>query len=259
MIKLLELELKNRNYTIIIMNTMENIEMEKECVCAAISKNVDGIIICPTQQSNEAIEIMKKNQIPFVLFGRYFKEHRYESVLVDDFQCGYLATNYLTGLGHEKILFINGFPHISSATERREGYKKALQEADIPFKPELIYEIDVNMHDCENLIVKALNEIAKFTAIITFNDVIAWETIYYLQECGYIIPENFSIVSIDNVQSHIHYPFPLTSVDMPKNELAEITVKSLFRLINDGFENTSVNILTPNLVIRGSANPLILK
>jgi DNA-binding LacI/PurR family transcriptional regulator len=70
------------------------------------------------------------------------------------------------------------------------------------------------------------------------------------------VPEDCSLVGIDNLQSHIPVPFPLTSVDIPKEQMANLIVNSLYRLMQEGFACTAKQILTPELIVRDSTRPL---
>ena len=63
MIKEMEQAARTEGYTCFVLNTDENEDLEKEAIVAAISKNVDGIVICPTQKSTKNIEFIKKSGI----------------------------------------------------------------------------------------------------------------------------------------------------------------------------------------------------
>ena len=234
MVKLLELRLQRDGYSILVMNTEENVDREVEAVRAALRFNVDGIIITPTQKSTQAIEMMKDNHIPFVLLGRWFEGRHYESVSPDDFQCGYLATEHLLSLGHRRLLLLNGPDCISSSQERAAGFLEALRCAGVP-------KTDATIHP--------LNAIDNTTG----GDLSHY--IQALQDHHLRVPQDVSLVSIDNIQSHMSIPFPLTTVDTAKEELAQTLVESLFRLMREGFTRTSHITLTPTLVVRGSTLP----
>ena len=62
-------------YSLLIINTDEDPDIEEQAIYAAISKKVDGIIICPTQKRKSNVEFIQKAGIPFVLIGRYFEEY----------------------------------------------------------------------------------------------------------------------------------------------------------------------------------------
>jgi transcriptional regulator with XRE-family HTH domain len=102
-------------YSTLIINTNEDEDVEREAVVTAISKRVDGIIICPTQKPNGCIELLRSSGIPFVLIGRRFDGTDIDCVVLDDVQGGYIATQHLLNKGHRNVLFLNGPSHISSS------------------------------------------------------------------------------------------------------------------------------------------------
>ena len=73
MIKEMEQAARTEGYTCFVLNTDENEDLEKEAIVEAISKNVDGIVICPTQKTTKNIEFIKKSDVPFTLIGRRFE------------------------------------------------------------------------------------------------------------------------------------------------------------------------------------------
>ena len=74
LIKEIEVAAREKDYTVFVLNTDENEELERKAIVAAISKNVDGIIICPVQQSTKNVEFLIKSGVPFALMGRRFKD-----------------------------------------------------------------------------------------------------------------------------------------------------------------------------------------
>jgi LacI family transcriptional regulator len=144
MAKEVEITARRHSYNTLVLNTDEKYEVEEQAIYSALSKKVDGIILCPTQRKMEAIKVLKKNGIPFVLWGRYFEEEpETDYVICNDFRGGYLATQHLIERGHRDILCLTGPGYISSARERLAGYQKALQEQGIDYCPDLIRETSV--------------------------------------------------------------------------------------------------------------------
>jgi LacI family transcriptional regulator len=99
--------LSQSGYQLILCNTDENYRKEKNAIQLLIERDVDGILITPTQLHQKDILIMEKNSIPFVLMGRHFPDEKMSSVVADDRQGAFNAANHLLRLGHRRILFIN--------------------------------------------------------------------------------------------------------------------------------------------------------
>lgn len=249
MIKLLEKELVKRKYNIIIMNTNEKAEKEMDCVISAISKNVDGVIICPCQQNTEALDLMERNNIPFVLMGRYFQDVCYESVVMDDVQCGYEATKYLIRKGHRKILYACAPLFISSASERKQGYEKALREVGIPLDESLVRE-GISCAGYEKIAEDIAQHRLDCTAIFSFSDMMAWGIVNRLLKKGIRVPEDISVIGVDNLESHIILPFELTTVDASKEEMAACIIESLFNRIYGITVKPVKHMILPELIER---------
>ena len=143
MTKELESALATHGYHVFVINTNEDPDLEKQAICSAIGKKVDGIILCPCQKGAENFDVLKKSGTPFVLIGRRSQDPTVDYSIVDDTKGGYIATSHLIERGHKEILILHGPLYISSAKERFDGYKKALPEHDIPLSKKLVREISV--------------------------------------------------------------------------------------------------------------------
>lgn len=254
MVKEIEKSARKHNYTIFIINTEDDYEMEELAIYTAIGKNVDAIIICPSQRGTDNIRFLQKNGVPFVLIGRRFKdEPEFDYVICDDEKGGYLATKHLIDSGHKRVLFLNGPIRISSAQERLEGYKRAHEEAGLPVQEDLIVEVGASAGDTRLIVKQLIEQKAQFTGIFAFNDVIAWETAYVLNKYGYKVPEDYAVIGFDNIQSRIFIPFQLSSVSNSKGKMSKRAVDIVLHKINHPESDQKFNeIIDTKLVLRES-------
>lgn len=254
MVKDIEKAARKHQYTIFVINTEDEHEMEERAIYTAIGKNVDGIIICPSQRSADTIRILKKNGIPFVLIGRRFEdEPEFDYVICDDEKGGYLAAKHLLDSGHERVLYLNGPSRISSARERLAGYARAYQEAGLPIREDLIIEVEPTAGDTRKVVKRLIEEKSDFTGIFAFNDVIAWEAAYVLQKYGHRVPEDYAIIGFDNIQSRLFLPFQLSSISNSKGKMSKRAVDILLHKINhpDGKESYR-DVIDTELILRDS-------
>jgi LacI family transcriptional regulator len=254
MAKEVESTARRHFYNTFIINTDENYQLEEQAIYSALSKNVDGIIICPTQQNIEDIHLLKKKGIPFVLWGRHFEnEPETDYVICNDLMGGYLATRHLIERGHRDILCLIGPSYISSARERLAGYKKALEENKINYNPLLTREISVTAGDCRQVVKKALEDKVNFSAIFAFSDMIAWEAVYTLNRNRLDVPKDIAVVGFDNIQSRMFLPLPLTSISPSKKKMARRAVDILLKKMNGSSTDQYFHdVIEPTLVIRES-------
>ena len=251
----IELSARKHRYSTIILNSDEDAKIESEALRSALSRKVDGVIICPTQRNRDNLEFLRRQQVPFVLIGRHFPGAEVESVVCDDFKGGKLAAEHLLARHHRRILFLNGPSHISSAIERVAGYRAALTQAGVPCDPRLEWEIPIVAGDCRHVIYRVLDEGVDFTAIIAFSDLIAWEAMYALQKRGLENPRDYAIVGFDNIQSKFFFPFPLTSVGTSRTTMARRAFHQLLQQLNNETEpKVWRTVLDTKLVVRESSS-----
>lgn len=228
--KEIEQHLSKTDYYTFIMSTNESKSDEKKAITTAFDKNVDGIIICPSQnpEGTENIELLKKYNIPFVLIGRHFKNYKANSVVPNDFKSGYLLGKHILESGHEKIAYFNTMYPNSSSIERKNGVLKAIHESDKKIEISEFFFEQKN-HQFEELIDEK-NQI-RFTAIIAYNDLIAWTIIKHLGQLNKSIPEDISLVGFDNLHSYLPLPFKLTSIAPKKHIMPQYAVELLLKAI----------------------------
>lgn len=249
MIKQLEKELSRRDCNILIMETNERASEEYKCVVSAVSKNVDGVIICPCQQDTKALELLKSRNIPFVLLGRYFADVKYTSVVADDVQCGYDATKYLLENGHKDILFLYTLHKISSIQERRAGYEAALQDAGVTVDPKLICPIH-STKTYFDIADQIKSGTLSCTAIFAFNDMVALGIIHTLKKAGLRVPEDVSVIGVDNLESKYMLPLNLTTMDASKEDQVRCLVEALFSKDRGKEDAKGRYLIQPQLVVR---------
>lgn len=225
MMKEIEARARKSGYTSILLNTSEDEQREREAIRLSLNKNVDGIIICPTQKTRKNLEYLEKTGIPFVLIGRSDEACSY--AVCDDRLGGYQAAKALLDAGHTEILFLNGASYISSARERLEGYRAAHAEAGVPVREELVREVPVTSNGCEPIFVKLDKEQIRYTAVLAFSDMIAWEAWCCLLRRGKSVPGDCSLIGFDHIQSRLSLPFDLTSVSTYKRQMSADAVDIL--------------------------------
>ena len=197
--------------------------------------------------------MLQESGIPFVLVARYFDDVDTDYVVADDVQGGYLATAHLIEKGHEKIAFINGPAYNSSAIERFQGYKKALEEHNIELNEKLIRNGALTMEDGYTY-GKALlmDHDPQPTALFTFSDFVALGAMKAVHELGLRIPDDIAIVGYDDIDFAFCLESPLTTIRFPKREIGEEAISVLEKKI-DGQKCHSNLKIPVELVIRQSS------
>jgi LacI family transcriptional regulator len=237
--KFIEEFASNQGYSTFFITTSELINREVEAVYTAIGKNVDGIVLMPNQSDTRSVEILKRYKIPHILLGRYFSNLDTDYVIADDRMGAYLITKHLIERGHKKILFLNSFMYISSAYLRLVGYKQALSEANIPFNEKDIITVSTDRGETCEVIKDIFSKKQDYTAVFTYCDVIAFETVFTLNELGYRVGKDIAVAGVDDIHSDIILPIKITSAAYSKKDMAYEAVNLLIKKINEGMNDIS--------------------
>ena len=244
----LENEAAKKDYKIILCNSKEKAEKEKQYLDMCKSNRVAGIIICSGNVESNKINT---GGIPVVLLEKNFEEGKL-GIQCDNYQGGKLATEHLIECGCKKILHLSGVIDEEMPADNRE---KAF--IDVCGKNEIEYFIkkyDIDTYNQMNYydyIKAALNEIEGVDGIFASSDLIAAQVIQVCNEIKIRIPEDIKLVGFDDVDiSQLTTP-RITTVHQPIKEMARLSIE----LIDAKYNNIEVNektILPIKLIIRES-------
>ena len=232
-----------------------NEELGEHLIRSAISQSVDGILYFPYMNNRSHIEIMQKNNMPFVLLDRRIQDIVTDNVRCDDRQGGFLAGVHLAGLGHKKYLFMSGENRSSSQIDRLEGFMQAMREYGIP-------ESNIRVVPGEKveaaLADSTLRELLfplDYTALVSFRDEVSYPVMLELADMGLEIPRDISIVSFDHLRGDIPYLPKLTSIFSEGQSVASNGVRLLLNRIEHPDLPPQVIVLPVRLFDEGTAAP----
>ncbi len=232
--------LRTLQYQVLILNSNEDKDQELEVIQTAISRKVDGVVLCPSQKSRAPLNLLKKHDVPYVLVGRSFQEMQEDAVVWDNEKGGYLATNHLISLGCRRILHICGARYVTTSWERYQGYVRALHEAGLELDKRLV----IYPYDTEGGLVAALNSVeVPYDGIFAFSDMLLWETACH-------VPSGIRMVGFDNVQSFFAVPIQYSSIATDMDEETNQVIDLLLKRIEDPDRPTQKIVLPVRLVAR---------
>lgn len=254
--KIIEEEFRKYGYTVLYGNTCDSVKYDFEYLNIFIDSNVDAIIMVLSasfSEDNKARfhEIIDNNPVPIIILDRSINDKNIKAVLLDQQLGGYLATNYLIHLGHQKIGCITGPKNMTSANDRLSGYILALSEAGIPFDENLIIEGDFSVESGMRALPYLLGQ--SVTAVFASNDMMA---IGVYRECSRFnlkIPQNLSVVGFDDIFLSEFIDPPLTTISQPIDKIAKEAVNQILLLLHGDVSDKNDVIFKPVLKVRGSA------
>lgn len=224
-------------YTLVFCNYNDDISTKSKYVSYFMSGAADGMIFFGSDKEDKAlVEYIKASSYPLVVIENYFEDIKINNILIDNIKGSKSVIEYLSGLGHKKIAYITGNMEQRVASDRLNGYMRALQENNLPFISEyIIYSLPI-IGSGKTSIEKILALKDKPTALYFFNDVMAYEAIWELQRLGYQIPKDFSIVGFDNFAGTFDFfknSISLTSVAQPIDAISKASIDLLVNTIKN--------------------------
>lgn len=235
-----------------------------------LTQHIVGLAITPPRFGNASrvIQRLRRADIPFVFIGRQDDDSQVDSVSPDNQQIGYQATRHLIALGHRRIAHL-GFSDYSTGRVRLQGYQLAMSEAEL--QPEFV---EVTEHiatgipaiDDEDPATRiavpahqaALQLLAKAdrpTAVFCFNDIVGMGVYKAARELGLGIPQDLSLISVDNLPTVTHFEVPLTTFALPGAEIGRQGVNLLLRRIAGEEMGPQQYLLPAPMVRRASTAP----
>lgn len=241
--------LNNQGYMVMTLNSEYNIERELEFLGLTEQFNFAGLILI-TAQEEKIEEKLKMMDIPKVLVNRILPSYTGDSVLIDNFQAGYLAVMHLIELGHRHIGFIKG-PGVSSASSQRfAGYRQAMQNYGLPFEEDFVFESDLKLETGRSLADTFCKLEKRPSAMVVVNDMTAIGFMDGCRNAGIRIPEDLSIVSFDNIAMASMYGIELTTISQHVDEMGEKAARLMLKQLNDRTAKPERIIMEPTLIVR---------
>lgn len=244
-------------YSIMVFQSSEQLEIEKQNVEVLLKNQVDGIaasISIETIDDSHFQRVIDAN-VPLVLFDRVPESLKVNKVLVNNYDGAYKAVELLIKAGKRKIAHITGPCGINVYGDRLKGYKAALADFQIPFHGEYLIIGGFYLADGMRAAEQLMHLSDKPDAIFTVGDDLAVGVMKYLKNEGVKIPDDIAVIGFDNDPVGIAIDPELTTVEQPVQQIAQKT----FELLIDQIQSEAPNvrqksiILEPELIVRHSA------
>ncbi len=250
-------------YSLLLGNTMnDNIShptnVESRLLSIMLEKQVDGIIMMGGRVNEarvipEHLEEVRRvmAQVPVVTAGGKFKSFDCWSVSLDEVHGIGLAVNYLAALGHRDIGFLGGIKGIEPTDARVEGFLRGMQDHGMKVRPEWIVESGFAIDEGKSAMEAFLLMRVRPTALVCFNDLTAIGALYAARKNGLRVPEELSMVGVDNIPLSEYVVPRLTSVDLDARRQGAKAVDLMVEILKKKSPGRNI-VLKPRLVIRDS-------
>jgi len=240
-------------YQNLICSTDEDASKEVDEIEALLSRT-DGLIVASALAASETefYERLITEGARIVFIDRLLPILQCSMITTDDVRVGELATEHLIKLGHSRIGHLRG-THVSTSSQRMEGYRQTLQKHGISLDKSLVRECGFTEADGYAAAKLWLTEGNLPTAIFAANDPAAIGAMAALGEANIRVPEDIAVVGAGNISYGDLLRVPLTTVSWSTIDMGEVAARLLLESIESTETPQRQNVvIQPRLVVRGS-------
>ncbi len=250
---------RQAGFSIMICQSNEDVEHEKQNIDILIKAQVEGILVSLARTTHDFkhFEKVRQREIPLVFFDRMLEGLNVSAVVIDDHQGAYLLTRHLIEQGHRRIGHFAGPQHLNIYRNRQQGYLAALHTHGLPVEEQLIVTGNMKLKDgaagMRQLL--ALPPAARPTAIFSASDFASVGAMQVLKENGLRVPQDVALAGFSN-ETFTSFTEPrLSSVDQRCEQMGQETVRLFLEMLAarpGTFEPRRV-VLEPQVLIRESS------
>jgi DNA-binding LacI/PurR family transcriptional regulator len=245
---------KQNKYSVLIGQSHDDVEQEKQIINAMKNQRVDGLIVSISKHTHDYDHLVKMGRynIPIVFFDRVPDLPDVHKVSSDIISGTKQAVEFLIKKGHKRIGVINGPEEMKSCMERTNAYMEVLKRKRIKIDLSLVVSTDLTQQKTYEAMDHLLKLRRPPTAIITINDLVALDAIDYARKHKLKINKDISFVSYANlpITNYLEFP-PLASVEQFPYEQAKKATEILFALFEKQRNTDLTEVEYQNILIEG--------
>lgn len=241
------------HYNIILANSDKRQDKEIRVINTLLEKQVDGLLFMGGAVTDEHIQAFKTSNVPIVLCATKADKGSIPSVDIDHEEAAFDAVSKLVSEGHESIAMISGtLKDPANGYARFQGYKRALEKAGLPYREEYVRVGNYKYESGIEAMQYFLELPTRPTAVFAATDEMAIGAIHCIQDAGLNVPEDISVISVDNSRTSSMVRPLLTTVAQPMYDIGAVSMRLLTKLMKkENVENSNVT-LPHELIVRRS-------
>nr|WP_321442987.1 LacI family DNA-binding transcriptional regulator [uncultured Cohaesibacter sp.] len=215
---------------------------------------LSGFITLGTELTDDDIESLLSHNLPCVIIDTHKPFMNGNFVNMDNDQLVYRALEYFKSLKHKKIGMVSSHSAVANFQLRHDAFLRSMERLELEIDPAQILSVASTLDGSFAQSVEQLDKIDTLAdAYLCANDIIAFGFVRALRRRGVSVPEDVSVIGIDNLPTAAAFEPPLTSLDVPKQKIGAMALRILDDLISNGRAQPSVKLLlSGELVIRDS-------
>ncbi|MBK8031672.1 MAG: LacI family DNA-binding transcriptional regulator [Anaerolineae bacterium] len=246
-------KLEEAGYTVVLLNNDWNVEREQTHLRRMGQKQFDGLIINPTGTLNSDLI---KLRLPVVALAAGDSFPDFDTVSSDSAAAGRRALEHLLELGHRRIGIIAGQLRRRKSHTHLNTYTRLMEAHGLTVDPQLMIETDFSQESGYQALKQILAQPQPPTAVFAVNDILALGALQAAQAAQLAVPEQLSIIGMDDIFAAATAFPPLTTIAKPKYDIGLVAAQYLLERMNGTPISAPRHTLLPcTLVLRSSTAP----
>jgi DNA-binding LacI/PurR family transcriptional regulator len=239
-------------YSLILYNTHSDPERERTYFQIAAQRWVDGMLFVTTKDMLHGLDALRSAGIPVVAIDRIPDDYDGPYVILDNRMSGRLAAQHLLDLGHRDLVHICGPLDLRLSVERLESFESTVRERGGTPIPHVIGDASWSCGSGYRAMRGLLKGERRPTAVFAANDRLAIGAMRAIVEAGLRIPEDVSVIGVDDIELAAYQTPPLTTIRQNLRDVATLATRMLLDLVSGTDSRQSKVVFKPELVVRQS-------
>ncbi len=255
--------LRIAGYSMIIVNSDNSVEKEKEYISSLVSQRVDGLIVNTTTRYNPFLIDLANRGLPIVLTDRFVMDYNFDIVYIECEQSMSTAVHHLVDRGYQRIvLFVQPYDQISPRYLRHNAFLQTLEELGVESPGQYVFEVDLlNPESVPSSLQRLLHACANDSAppaIVTTNGVTLLHIVNAIRALKLNMPEQIGLCGYDDWgwapgMGWASMIDPgITTLSAQSHNIGELSAKVLLERLEDNSSPKKKISLPAELIVRGS-------
>lgn len=245
-----------QGFTIELHNSGESGDREAEILRKIVGR-VDGLIVAPVTEDDDAPRQVVKAGVPLVFIDREVRSSRsFSAVLIDNVDGAKQATSHLIEHGHHEIAVIHGPVTSTPGRQRLEGFQEAMKDAGISIRSEYVRNGGFTETGGQQAMAQLLSAKTAPSAVLVCNNLMTIGALRELKKARIRIPSDMSVIGFDELELSLLLDPPLSVVSRPMEQqgklAAEMLIKGLSGVTKKGSHRV---VMAVEFIERGSCAP----
>jgi LacI family transcriptional regulator len=242
--------------SLLVCNTDGLLDKQLAQMRVLLDRRVDGLVLLSQYCDPPLVRELLNSGTPFVLLQRRSRQHVDDYVGADNHEGITAAIEHLVSFGHKRIGFIRGPTESTTADERLEAYRLAVERLKLDDDPTLVIQGNYQVDGGYRAGREFLSMDKRPTAILAANDMSAIGVMNAASEAAVSIPDDLSLIGLDDIELASYAPINLTTIALQRRDMGTAAATLLMDRIRKKRKKAKQILFPMKLVVRGSTGPV---